>query len=117
MPRAGGPAPAERDGGVRARLRESMLDLVCELGYRAVTVDAIRIRAGADEGEFERIFGSKESAFVQIFEEEYDRFVAAMRVGCEAEQGWRDGLRAAAYAGARWLRIILGRPAFASSRR
>jgi AcrR family transcriptional regulator len=81
-----------------------MLDLVCELGYRKVTVAAICADAGVPVGEFGRIFGSKEDAFVQIFEEEADRFSEAMRVACRREITWRDGLRAAAYVGARWLR-------------
>ena len=81
-----------------------MLDLVCELGYRPVTVEAVCARAGAEVGRFERIFGSKEGAFVQIFDEESDRFIAAMRVGCSQVKGWRDGLRVATYTGARWLR-------------
>lgn len=105
MGRAGSPAPIGRDSGaVRKRLRDSMLDLVCELGCRNVTVEAICADAGVGVGEFARIFGSKEDAFVQIFDEEALRFTAALRAGCEGGASWRDGMRIAAYAGARWLR-------------
>lgn len=104
MSRAASPAPAGRDAELRARLREAMLDLVCELGYRSVTNEEICARAGTGMADFGRIFGGKEDAAIQIFAEESDRFTAAMRVECEREGSWREGLRAAAYAGARWLR-------------
>jgi len=81
-----------------------MLDLVAGRGYSATTVDAICDRAGAGVGEFARVFGSKEDAFVQIYLEEVELFLAVAASACEIEEGWRDGLRAGAYAGARWIR-------------
>jgi AcrR family transcriptional regulator len=104
MSRAGSPAPAGRDAEVWALLRGSMLDLVCEHGYRSVTVEAICADAGVGVDWFERVFPGKQEAFVRLFDEEADRFIAAMRVDCEREASWRDGMRAAAYTGARWLR-------------
>jgi len=104
MARAGSPAPTGRDADIRARLCDSMLDLVCDLGYRAVTVEDVCADAGVGVDEFERICGDKEGAFIQVFDEAADRFTEAMQVGCEREASWRDGMRAAAYAGARWLR-------------
>lgn len=104
MSRAGSPAPTGRDADVWALLRGSMLDLVCEHGYRSVTVEAVCADAGVGVDWFQRVFPGKEEAFVRLFDEEADRFITAMRVGCEREASWRDGMRAAAYAGARWLR-------------
>ncbi len=104
MARAGAPTPAERDADLRAHLREATLDVVCERGYRSTTVAVICNRAEAGVDEFERIFGSKEDALVQIYREEAGMFLAVANSACELEENWRDGLRAGAYAGARWLR-------------
>lgn len=104
MCRAGAPPPAERDAHLSARLREAMIDVVCERGYRAATVEFVCDRAGTNAADFERVFGSKEDAFVQIYREEAELFLSVAIVACEAEEGWRDGLRAGAYAGARYLR-------------
>lgn len=104
MARAGAPAPAERDADLTARLREAMIDVVCERGYRSATVASVCSRAGVGVGDFERVLGSREDAFVQIYREETEMFLAVAAAACEAEDGWRDGLRAGAYAGARHLR-------------
>ena len=104
MAEAGAPTPAADDRELRGRLREAMLEVVCEYGYRSTTVAAICGRAGTGAAEFGRLFGDKEAAFVQIYLEEVERFLDVSVAACDSEEGWRDGLRAGAYAGARWLR-------------
>jgi AcrR family transcriptional regulator len=103
MTRAGSPAPRERDLEVKARLREAMLGLVCELSYRSTTIEAICARAGVGEEDFARVYGSKEGAFLEIYAEEAARFIAVTQRAYDGEEGWRDALRAAAYAGAHWV--------------
>lgn len=104
MDRGGAPPAAEGDADLGARLREAMLDVVCESGYRATSVEAVCRRAGTGAEAFERAFGSKEDAFVRIYLEEVELFLEVATDACEREQGWRDGLRAGAYAAARYLR-------------
>lgn len=103
MARAGSPAPAERGAEVKARLREAMLDLVCERGYPSTTIEAISAGAEVAAEDFELVYGSREEAFLEIFGEESARFVAVTERAFEGERAWRDGLRAAAYAAARWI--------------
>ncbi|MDX6634335.1 MAG: hypothetical protein QOF06_538 [Solirubrobacterales bacterium] len=103
MTRAGSPAPAERDAEVKARLRGAMLDLVCERGYRNTAIDAICARAGCEPGDFKRFYGNKEEAFLEIYAEESERFIAVTQRAYDAANCWRGGLRATAYAGARWI--------------
>lgn len=104
MSSASAPAPAGRDAEIRERLSEALLDVVCEQGYRGATIAAVCHRAESDPGEFARAFGSKEEAFVEVYTEKVNLFLAAAASACALERGWRDGLRAGAYAAARWLR-------------
>lgn len=103
MARAGSPAPAERDAEVKARLREALLDLACRESCERTSIEAVCARAGVGTADFRRAYGDMEAAFVAIFSEEAERFVAVVQRAFDAEQAWRDSLRAAAYAGARWI--------------
>ncbi|HXS47910.1 MAG TPA: helix-turn-helix domain-containing protein, partial [Solirubrobacterales bacterium] len=88
----------------RERIREAMLDLVTEQGYAATSVGQVLERAGVGRAKFNRLFSSKEDCFLQIYEEAAERFNRHVFGAFESEEEWRDGLRAAAYAAARWIR-------------
>ncbi|HWO84741.1 MAG TPA: hypothetical protein VNM38_13265 [Solirubrobacterales bacterium] len=103
MARAEQPPSAERDGEVTARLREAIIDLVCERSYAQTSVVAICDRVGVEVDVFTRAYGSKEQAFLRIYSEESERLLAATRGAYDSEETWRDALRAAAYATARWI--------------
>ena len=87
----------------RERIAAAMVELVCERGYRATTVKQLLRRAGASRAEFRRHFAGKRDCFLAVYDELAERFAAPVLAAFEAEAEWREGLRAAAYAAARWV--------------
>jgi AcrR family transcriptional regulator len=97
--RNGGPEP----GAERERIAEAMLELIAERGYSATTVNQVLERAGVGRAAFKRHFTAKRDCFLQVYEEMSERFGEQVFAAVEGEEEWRDGLRAAAYAAARWI--------------
>ncbi len=85
-------------------LHRAIVDLVDEHGYERTTVEMVLDRAGVDRAEFDRCFAGMEDACIQT----YDRIAAGVgrRVfgAYEAQENWREGLRAAAYEITRFFR-------------
>jgi AcrR family transcriptional regulator len=88
----------------RERIREALLDLVAAQGTEAVTVELVVERAGVSRAEFDRQFADKEDLYLQFFHEISSGFERDLEAAYDAEDGWRDGLRAAAYFAARFFR-------------
>jgi AcrR family transcriptional regulator len=89
---------------VRARLAQATAELMAERGYEGLSTAAIAARAGVEEAEFERRFDDLQDCVLQAywyFTEDFNSFVYA---AYEAEEVWREGFRAAAYAAARYVR-------------
>jgi AcrR family transcriptional regulator len=89
---------------VRARLATAAIDLVLERGYESVTVDELIERAGVRRPEFESEFSGKEECVLAVIDAETERFKEIVYGVYDKESCWRDGLRAAAYAAARFVR-------------
>lgn len=87
----------------RKRINEAMLELIADRGYAATTVTQVLERAGVSRADFKRLFGSKRDCFLRVYEEMSERFGRCVFDAFESEEDWRDGLRAAAYAAARWI--------------
>jgi AcrR family transcriptional regulator len=96
---AGAGSPPERE-----RVKEAMIDLVIELGYEATSLELLLQRADVTPTDFERHFTDKRACFLWVFETEVDRFNGLMLAAYDQHDNWRDGLRAAAYALARFVR-------------
>ena len=92
------PAAAQRD-----RLCEAMFELVLELGYEAVTVQGVCDRVGLDTAAFECHFADKGDCCLQIYTTNNERFGEQVYNAYAEHEQWRDSLRAAAYAAARFL--------------
>lgn len=101
------PAPqptAENEVRVdRERFLEAMLDLVCDQGYEATSVEQVLERTGAGREEFDRAFASKEDCALAILVEIGTTTVRNAQAAYESEPDWPSSLRAAAYAHARWM--------------
>ena len=95
---------AHAGGGGRERVREAMLDLISEIGYEATTVELVIDRAGIESTDFDRMFADKDELYLVLFEEIGAEFEAAVNEAFAAHRAWRDGLRACAYAAARFIR-------------
>lgn len=103
MPRAGARNGGSEPAAERQRIGEAMLELVAERGYSATTVNQVLKCAGVGRATFKRHFTGKRDCFLQAYEEISERFGEQVFAAFESEEEWRDGLRAAAYAAARWI--------------
>ncbi len=96
------PAP-ELDHTERDRIYEAMFDLVLETDYETATVQAVCERVGIDPAAFERHFADKADCCLQIYTANNERFGHQVYGAYAEHEIWRDSLRAAAYAAARFL--------------
>ena len=90
--------------GARERLAVATAELMAERGYEHLAIAAIVDRAGVDRAEFERRFDDLQDCVLKAYWYFTEEFNARLYSAYEAEQGWRDGFRAAAYAAARYIR-------------
>jgi AcrR family transcriptional regulator len=88
----------------RALIREAVMELADENGLEAMSIEMVLARAGVEEAEFHRHFRDLDDCCMQIYLAniaEFDRYVFE---AADRHERWRDRLRAAAYASARWIR-------------
>jgi AcrR family transcriptional regulator len=86
------------------RIREALLDLVDERGYEDVTVTDVAAQAGVEQDEFDRRIADKEQLCVAVFEAIAGDAQGEVLAAFEAGEGWRESLRASAYAMVRFMR-------------
>jgi AcrR family transcriptional regulator len=86
------------------RLRETVVDLVLEEGYEDFDVERACERSEFARDDFDRLFDGKDDCLLRVYEANMADFDAAVFGAYEKQESWRSGLRAAAYAGARYLR-------------
>lgn len=81
----------------RERLLEAMLRVAAAKGYEATTVKDVIEVAGVSEQTFERMFGDKESCFLEAYEAVFDVLIAHMTSAFEAAAGqpWPERVTAA----------------------
>jgi AcrR family transcriptional regulator len=92
-----------REDEVR-RLREALLDLCTERGYKKLKLKHLLERAGMDEATFHRHYADLDACFAAVLGEIYDEFFTRAQEAVAEESGWRDRMRATAYALLRFLR-------------
>ena len=88
----------------RERIREAMVELVLQRGYEETTVEAVVELAEVDGADFARHFKGKQDCCMQIYFEYIVEFDLLVFGAVEDADPWRDRLRAAAYASARFFR-------------
>jgi AcrR family transcriptional regulator len=86
------------------RLREALLDLCTERGYKKLKLKHLLERADLDEAAFHRHYPDLDACFAAILGEIYDEFFARAQEAVAGQSGWRDRMRATAYALLRYLR-------------
>lgn len=96
-------APARDELSARERIREAAIDLILAHGYGAPTVEMVVDRAGVSRAEFHSHFADLEDCCLQIYIENLSDFEEVVFGGFERPGAWRDRLRAAVYALARFL--------------
>lgn len=86
------------------QIREALLALVDERGYEDVTVADVVERADVEQAEFDRLFAGKEELCVAVFDDIATMAQGGVLAAFEAGDGWRESLRASAYAMVRYMR-------------
>jgi AcrR family transcriptional regulator len=88
----------------RGLLRDAMIELVAGGGIEALKAAAIAERAGLSRAEFDRHFAGVDDCCAQVYQEDIDEFDRLVFGAYERHQRWLEGIRAAAYAAARFFR-------------
>lgn len=86
------------------RLREALLDLCAERGYKKLRLGQLLERARVDESAFKQHHPDLDAYFAAVLGEIYEEFFARARAAVEGLVGWRDRMRATGYALLRFLR-------------
>jgi AcrR family transcriptional regulator len=86
------------------RLREAMLDLCAERSYGNVQLADLLERADLDQAAFRRHHADLDACFTAVLGEIYAEFFACAQEAISGQRGWRDRMRATAYALLRFLR-------------
>jgi AcrR family transcriptional regulator len=86
------------------RVREALLDLCVERGYKKLKLSQLLERAELDQAAFHRHYADLDACFAAILGEIYAEFFARAQDAVADQSGWRDRMRATAYALLRYLR-------------
>lgn len=86
------------------RLREALLDLCAERGYKKLKLKDLLERADVEKADFRRHYSDLDDCFAAVLGEIYDEFFAEAQEAVATQEGWRDRMRATAYALLRFLR-------------
>jgi hypothetical protein len=86
------------------RLREALLDLCAERGYRGLALAALLERSQVEEADFLQLYPDLDTYFGAVLGEIYAEFFGCAQEAVAGQTGWRDRMRATAYALLRFLR-------------
>lgn len=87
-----------------SRLREALLDLCAERGYRNLELGTLLERGGVEEEDFLQLYPDLDTYFGAVLGEIYTEFFGCAQEAVADEVGWRDRMRATAYSLLRFLR-------------
>jgi AcrR family transcriptional regulator len=86
------------------RLREALLDLCVERGYADLRLADVLGRAEVKPAAFHRRYADLDAFFNSVLAQAYAEFFELAQEAVAGETGWRDRMRATAYALLRFLR-------------
>jgi AcrR family transcriptional regulator len=86
------------------RLREALLDLCAERGYADLRLEDLLERADVEPAAFHRHYADLDACFAAVLGQVYGEFFERAQEAVAGEVGWRDRMRATAYALLRFLR-------------
>lgn len=86
------------------RLREALLDLCVERGYLDLRLEDLLARAAVDPDAFHRRYADLDACFTAVLGHAYAEFFERAQEAVAGQAGWRDRMRATAYALLRFLR-------------
>ncbi len=88
----------------RSRIAEAIVDVVLECGFPATTLEMVLERAGCSAEQFRRHFTDLEDCALQLLADGIEDFASSVEAAYAGHDNWRDAVRAAAVATARWQR-------------
>jgi AcrR family transcriptional regulator len=86
------------------RLREALLDLCSERGYKKLKLGDLLERADVDDASFHRRYPDLDAYFATVLGEIYEEFFVRAQEALAEQSGWRNRMRALAYSLLRFLR-------------
>jgi AcrR family transcriptional regulator len=86
------------------RLREALLDLCVEQGYPDLRLEDVLGRADVEATAFHARYADLDALFAAVLAQAYGEFFELAQEAVAEESGWRDRMRATAYALLRFLR-------------
>jgi AcrR family transcriptional regulator len=86
------------------RLREALLELCAERGYQQLELGPLLERADVDELAFRSHYADLDAFFAAVLGAVYEEFFERAQEAVAGQTGWRDRMRATAYALLRFLR-------------
>ncbi len=92
-------------GEARSRLYDAVLDLVLEKGFQDTTLEMVLARASASKEEFDGNFTDLEDCALKLFADCLEDITSSVEAAYAAHDNWRDAVRAAAIATARYQRV------------
>jgi AcrR family transcriptional regulator len=99
---AGGTAPVDPASEL-GRIRRALVELVAEKGYEEVTIEMVVERAEVAQSTFDRAFPDLESCARWAHEQIAGEFDPMVLAAFRKHSNWRDSIRAAGYATARFM--------------
>jgi AcrR family transcriptional regulator len=85
-------------------LREALLDLCVARGFADLHLEDLLERAGVDSAAFHCHYADLDACFAAVLGQAYAEFFERAQAAVAGEIGWRDRMRATAYALLRFLR-------------
>jgi len=82
----------------RERLHSALVELSLERGYQNVSLEDLLEHAGVDQATFERRFADVEACFADYLQKNLQAFLIEIGGAMQGSEGWREQIRAAAYA-------------------
>jgi AcrR family transcriptional regulator len=87
----------------RERLLGALRELLESEPYGGIDLEMVLARADLDRTVFERNYGDLDACFLELWERLRDEMLAQTIPAFEAEDRWRDAIRACAWALCRWV--------------
>lgn len=88
---------------VADRVWVAMIELNAEGGYGSLGVEALVERSGVPRAVFDARWTDLDDCVLKVFGEAIEDYERTVLAAYEAGEGWRESLRAAAYAAADWI--------------
>src|ERR1700720_2713893 len=82
------------DSAQPSAIRAALVELIAERGYQGTTLEDLLGRLEIDAASFEAVYQSLDACFADVWESFTQDFVTRALAAYNAEESWREGMRA-----------------------